>query len=487
MYGDGQGRPIREHSRRIVVVGAGAAGILSARALLRAGHPSVVLVERNSSWAPGPAYSTSDREHLLNVPASRLSVDSDSPNDFVEWASTRGCCADESSFLPRSLYGEYLQDALCRVERCAPGRLTRVTGDAVGVARETHGRHRRAGVVVGLGDGTSIGAAHVVLALGNPPSRPLSGSSPAIVDDPWSILTQRVEPDDSVVLVGSGLTAVDIALSFAARRHRGPIRMVSRRGLLPRCHEVGPVSPVAPTEFASIPSARTLLAAVRGAIVDVDGDWRAVFDAIRHDTNDLWARLPEPERARLLRHAARYWEVHRHRMAPEVAASIGALVSSGRVELRAAAVVGIGCSADGITRVTVRDARTGTSELATKWVVNCTGPDFDLGRADSPLVRSLLARRSARPGPLGLGLDVTADGALVDDAGRASPAISLVGPLRRGVEWETTAIPDIRRQVEALAPRLVGDHLRERRAAATSEHVAPTRDIGPRWRVAEPG
>jgi uncharacterized NAD(P)/FAD-binding protein YdhS len=461
---DGQGRPVGTHAPPAVVVGAGASGLLCARALLRYGHPAVVLVERNESWGAGPAYSTSDPEHLLNVPASKLSADSVRPNDFAEWAAHRIGGAGSESFLPRALYGEYLKDSLHRVDRCTSRpKLVRITAEVVDV--ELRGRPEAQPVRVKLGDGTSIAAEQVVLALGNPPPRPLPGNSPAILDDPWSVHRRSADPDDSIVLVGTGLTAVDVALSLAARRHRGPIRMVSRRGLLPRRHVAGPAVPLGSDDVRSLRSARTarsLLVAMRAAIAEAGGDWRAVFDAIRNDTNEIWRGLPDAERARLLRHAARYWEIHRHRMPPDAAARVAELVASGRIELRAGAVTGIDGTAVGAGRVRVRHACGAESILTADRVVNCSGPNFDLRRAGSRLLCGLFTSGAARPGPLGFGLDVTADGSLIDCRGRVSSSVSVVGPLRRGVEWETTAIPDIRRQVEALAPRLVTGRLRQR-------------------------
>jgi uncharacterized NAD(P)/FAD-binding protein YdhS len=458
MDGDGQGRPVGTHTPPLVVVGAGASGLLCARALLRSGHPAVVLVERNPCWGAGPAYSTSDRAHLLNVPASRLSVDSARPNDFVDWAAARIGGVSASSFLPRAMYGEYLQDSLCRAERATSrAKLARITAEVVAVV--AGGRDRGdAPARLTLGDGTSICAEHVVLALGNPPPRPLPGNTPGIIDDPWSVHARCTDADESIVLVGTGLTAVDIALSLPARGHRGPVRMVSRRGLLPRPHTARSGPDLGPDDVGSIRSARSarsLLAAMRAAIAQAEGDWRAVFEAIRGDTNEIWSSLPNPERARLLRHAARYWEVHRHRMAPDVAAQMRELVASGRIQLCTGAVMRVDGTADGTSRVTVRGAAGRESTMAADWVVNCSGPNFDLRRAGSQLLCSLFTSGAARAGPLGFGLDVTADGSLIDCRGGVSSSVSVVGPLRRGVEWETTAIPDIRRQVEALAPRLV--------------------------------
>jgi uncharacterized NAD(P)/FAD-binding protein YdhS len=451
----------------VVVIGAGASGHLAARALIRAGSPAVVLVERDRSWSVGPAYATRDPQHLLNVAGSKLSVDSDCPHDFVTWATRRAPETSERVFLPRSLYGEYLRDALQAAARATrSSTLTRVTGEVVAVrpADRRDGSDVRAEVV--LADGRVIGANDVVLGLGNPPPRPLPADCDGVIQDPWSACVPgRVHPDDTVVVVGSGLTAVDVVLTLAARGHRGRLCLVSRHGLLPRAHDLSSARPTPLVDRDAIVSARSAVAWMRAAIDDADGDWRAVFDAVRHDTNAIWQRLPERERDRLLRHAGRRWEVSRHRMAPEVATRMGELVATGRVTMRVGTVTAVERGAHGKNRVQLQPSRAQASTISANWVVNCSGADFDLRRSETPLVRSLLASGIARPGPLGSGFDVCGAGALLDELGRPSSVVSVVGPLRRGVEWETTAIPDIRRHVEELAP-LIATRGRRRMSAA---------------------
>jgi uncharacterized NAD(P)/FAD-binding protein YdhS len=274
----------------------------------------------------------------------------------------------------------------------------------------------------------------VVLALGNPPPRPLAGDAGRVINDPWRGCTSTaIRRDDSVVLAGTGLTAVDVALSLVGRGHRAPIRMVSRHGLLPRAHEVRPARPCRPMRSPHPTTARSAIAWLRASVSDANGDWRGVFDAVRPCTNEIWRGLPEREQERFLRHAARYWEVHRHRLAPEVARSVHDLVEAGRIE---------------IARGTARSAS------AARWMINCTGPNFDLSVSESPLIRGLLEHGLARPGSLGLGFAVAGDGSLLDGSGEPSAPISVIGPLRRGSEWETTAIPEIRGQSEQLARRI---------------------------------
>jgi uncharacterized NAD(P)/FAD-binding protein YdhS len=138
-------------------------------------------------------------------------------------------------------------------------------------------------------------------------------------------------------------------------------------------------------------------------------------------------------------------------MAPENARVIGSLLESGRLRVIAGRIAGMSVGKD---RIEVRVNRRGSRVLEiirAARVVNCTGPGTDLRRTKDPLVQDLLTRRLARPGPLGLGFDTDRDGALVGADGRPSLSLFTLGPLLKGRDWETTAIPEIRMQTEALA------------------------------------
>ncbi|MGO9875191.1 MAG: FAD/NAD(P)-binding protein [Acidimicrobiia bacterium] len=474
------GRSIENGShsdRRVVaVIGAGASGILTARALLcSASAYTVVLIERDVDWRVGPAYGTTNPCHLLNVPAGKLSVDEHAPGDFVNWARSRVDSASHDAFLPRSLFGEYLREALVTSAACAArSTLSRITGRVVRLVSTAHGIH------VEMEDGQHLDVDHVVLALGNPSPRAIGSGQANVINDPWSPDLDMIADDDPVVLVGSGLTAIDIALQLCASgRRRAPIEMVSRRGLLPAVHAPRSISPS--VELVAPRTARSALRTFRKAVDERQGDWRAVFDDVRGRTNEFWAGLSEQERSRLLRHVARYWEVHRHRIPPQVAAHVERLVDTGFVHVRRG-TVDVRAAAGGDHDVV---AFADGAELVmhdAMWVVNCTGPHYELRSSDDPLIRHLLDNGIARSGPCGLGLDIAADGQLIDISGRPSDSISVIGPLRRGAEWETTAIPEIRRQATDLAIQMTRREHRSRtarrnmlRSRGGARSVTPTR------------
>lgn len=417
---------------RVVVVGGGAAGVIVTATLLReaGGTPlDVHIVERSGTVGPGLAYGTQETLHLLNNYAGRMSAFEDDPGHLVRWCRAQDDIVSTDTFLPRHVYGSYLAHLL---EEPTPRgcRLTRVRGEVVGV--DDSGTDYS----VTLASGDRLAADVVVLALGNPPPRDLPEvreAASAYAPNPWaSVLTDRVSRGSRVLLVGTGLTTVDVAAQLANAHHEIEMVAVSRHGLLPLRHLDRPPMPsgVAARPMRTVSAA---LAAARTAVVDSDGDWRGVVETVKAGANEQWAEWTYAEQQRFLRHSARYWEVARHRMAPAMADLVEGLLLDGRLRL----------------------ARPDDVDAASfDLVVNCTGPAPVATPGWNPLVDGLAARGLLRPGPHGLGLDVSADGRLLDEAGVPARALRVVGAARRGVEWEVAAVPDIRRQARVVARAL---------------------------------
>jgi uncharacterized NAD(P)/FAD-binding protein YdhS len=281
-----------------------------------------------------------------------------------------------------------------------------------------------------------------------------------------------VDVSRPVLLVGTGLTMLDVALELRGRGLEAPLLAVSRRGLLPRPHRA-PASPPRPVELgaallAGPPTIRRYLREVRRTVAaHPDVDWRDVLASIRGVTPDLWAALPLRERARFLRHLQPYWEVHRHRAAPEIAAAGDALVRDGRLRVVAARLLRLEGGPDGVT-VRYRRRETGASEEArVGTVINCTGPSGKVAALGEPLLDSLLRQGLLTPCPLGLGIRTAPGYALRDAAGNASEVLFHTGPLLKADHWESTAVPELRVHAARLA-----EHLRATAVPAALRAVA---------------
>jgi uncharacterized NAD(P)/FAD-binding protein YdhS len=465
----------------IAIVGAGFSGTLLTLHLLRRcpAGTRIHLIERNRRFGPGAAYSTGNANHLLNVPAGRMSAFRDRPTDFQDWlvASTPELTSAEAAttFVPRGLYGDYIRRLLVDEMRkpANAGRLKLSRGDVLAI------EERDRTLALRLDRDRAIEAA--VLAIGNFPPEPPPGADAAFLEsdcyraDPWGADNfGDLDPAGPVLLIGTGLTMVDAAITLFDQGHRGPIHALSRRGLLPRRHGSG-LGTSAPRNRA-FPTRLTALASYlreesRNA-VETGGHWQAVIDELRPFTQDVWHALSIEDRKRFMRHLRPWWEVHRHRMAPGVAERFEQARATGQLHIHSGRIQRFTASESGVT-VEYRERKSGAAaELTVARVINCSGPGCDYDRITDPLVRDLLDRGLVRPDDLRLGLDVTGNCALKHEDGSISRRLFAVGPATKGAFWEMTAVPDIRRQCEYL-----GDFLAGQTGAAparTRIEVAPT-------------
>ncbi len=450
----------------VAIIGGGFSGAILAAQLLRQGDPSisVVVVEKTSSVGRGLAYGTDCSSLLLNVRARNMSAFPDDPNHFLRWAqSNHDPSTGPGSFLPRAVYGRYVQSVLNEsVQLAGNDRMEWVTDETLQLSPTDDG------IELELHSGRRLLADRVVLALGNfPPSNPLAAwkaeTGSRYFRDPWSGSTfKSVENLGDVLLVGSGLTSVDVAVQLRERGCRGTIHILSRRGLLPQPHKATDACP----PFWNNSSPKSVSGLLRLVRQQVEGaqkqriEWQSVFDSLRPQVAQIWQSLSEPERRRFLRHVRPYWEVHRHRAAPQIAQSIAEQISGGQIKVHAGRITGY--TEDGSrVKVTYHDRKSGkANSISVDRIINCTGPESDCRRLDNRLISSLLASGSARPDPLFLGLDVSPDGALVSRNGTISDSLFAIGPIRKGSVWESTAVPELREQIHRLAERLLNsDHL----------------------------
>ncbi|WP_148611967.1 FAD/NAD(P)-binding protein [Nocardioides rubriscoriae] len=439
---------------RVAVIGGGASGVLTAINLLgRSADPGlrVEIHEATGIVGRGIAYGTNDARHLLNVRSRHMSAFPDVPSDLIEWARRTGRSLDPQAFLPRLDFATYLQDRLAEVAdhrlRICAGRVDDV------VAVDGCFEVRTAGDV--------SRADSVVLAHGHQRPRPLVLDGDQLppaswyVADPWDLGALRVLADDAtVVVVGTGLTAVDVVVTLLEEGPRRRVVMVSRRGRLPAAHVAASstawVQPVPEGPLTADLLADHVRDQVRAAATQGVG-WRAVVDGLRAATTPLWKRLPLDERRRFLAVHAHEWEVRRHRMAPEVAARIRGYQDEGRLSVLAGGLTSV-ADRGGHCEVRIGDLPTAVTAQA---LVNCTGPATDVTRSDDPLLLALRERGLLTPDPLLLGIDTLDGGELVGEHGEAVPGLYAVGPSRKGTLWESTAIPEIRAQAAAVADRIL--------------------------------
>jgi uncharacterized NAD(P)/FAD-binding protein YdhS len=246
-----------------------------------------------------------------------------------------------------------------------------------------------------------------------------------------------------VLLIGTGLTAIDAALMLDAAGFEGQIVAVSRRGMVPRAHAEPAPPPALERELQ--PRCTSLIRSVRRRAAEIG--WRAAVDQLRPVTQKLWASAPAAERRRFLRHLRPYWDVHRHRIAPQIAEKIAQMEREGRLSFKAGKLLGA-------TEKMVTWRARGSDNAETIHVariVNCTGPQANIARSSEPLLENLLKAGRIRPDVCRIGFDVDETNRLRDADGEPSESLYASGPMTRSAWWEIVAVPDIRGQVAGLA------------------------------------
>ena len=446
---------VKSRDKTIAIVGGGASGALTAYHLVREGAKArILLIDPRRELGLGLAYSTPSMRHLLNVPAGKISALPQEPDHFLNWLRVHfDAHATPATFAPRAVFGYYLQSILAGIEGLQHVRAKVVDLSDTGT-----------GALLKLDNSDRIHADVVVLATGNFDPAELPGVSRsaaagwAYCNNAWLPETYSfLPPDAPVTLIGSGLTGVDVILRLRELGHRGKITVISRYGVFPNRHAA--YTPIAESAIPA-DTTPTCVAYLRALHTRMrrGTEWRAAIDSLRATTNKLWLALPLKEQKRFRRHLQRRWDVVRHRMAPSIADAIDAELAAGTLILREGTMQRVNAVQSG-AEVTVRTV-TGLETFTTARVINCTGPDMNYRRVNSPLMNSLFAHGLASPGPLGGGFNCARTGALIGAHGDASRILFGLGPGRLGNLLESIAMPEIREQVvelSALIARLFED------------------------------
>ncbi|WP_053268801.1 FAD/NAD(P)-binding protein [Pseudomonas chlororaphis] len=457
----------------VLIVGGGLSGALLAAQLLRLpGRRQVRVIEPRSELGRGEAYSAVELGHTLNGNAARMSVDPDNADDLTQWLSDylAGGGWPESEqqpvpvselFAPRGIFGLYVQQRLAEAQAIGAlqgSTVTHVRAEAVDLQADAEGAW------LTLDDGQRLRGAFAVLATGmfpaaRTPQTESSGLNAAALD-PWDVSAMsRLDPQATVLIIGSGLTMVDAVVSLEQAGHRGPIEVFSRHGLLPHVRRQPPAWVDFLAEDPSIRTPRQLLHELRRQCRQAlaDGvDWQAPLDTVRAHIGRLWSQATDGQRRQFVRHVRPWWESHHHRSPPLSAELVARLHGEGRLRIHAASFKGLEPSANGRLAIGIRRrGETQTTWVAGDALINSSGIEYDWRRVARPLPQQLLARGLIQPGPLALGIRADAGGAVVDAQGQVASRLFAMGPPLRGMWWESTAVTDVASQAKALAARLV--------------------------------
>jgi uncharacterized NAD(P)/FAD-binding protein YdhS len=452
----------------VLIIGGGLSGTMLAVQLLRLpGQRQILVIEPRAELGRGEAYSAVELGHTLNGNAARMSVDPDNADDLTEWLtdyigaggwpeSDQQHVPISELFPPRGIFGLYAQQRLAEAKAASASTVEHVRGEVIDLQVQADS------TLLTLDNGEQLRGAQTVLATGmfpaaHTPQTESSGLNAAAVD-PWDVRAMtRIDPQSTVLIIGSGLTMVDAVVSLEQAGHCGPIEIFSRHGLLPHVRRQPPSWEDFLAANQALRSPRQLLREVRRQcrIARAQGiDWQAPLDTVRAHIGRLWSQASEGEKRQFVRHVRPWWESHHHRSPPLSAQLVARLHEAGRLRIRAASFKGLEPSADGVTirlRYRGQQAITRVSGAA---LINSSGIEYDWRRVARPLPQQLLKRGLIQPGPLALGIAADVSGAVLDAQGQVSERLFAMGPPLRGMWWESTAVTDVALQAKALALRL---------------------------------
>lgn len=446
--------------KRIGIIGAGFSGtaLLAAIARFVKDPVEIILFEKTGSFALGEAYKTPYYFHLLNVRAKDMSAFEDAPDHFLQWLQRHPeihAYADAAQplaeqFMPRKLYGEYLRDVLAE-SQSGSVQVVLETAEAIDILVDA-GKNQAAII---LQDGRQYVVDQVVLALGNaaPSAFPFPVEAAQCIAHSWDYTAPaRIRKHDPVMIVGTGLSMIDAVLTLYHQGHRGVIYGLSRHGLLPLRHadHSAPFALQQEKLSTKLSELTRYINTAGRSLINQGEDWRSVINAVRPHVVKLWQGISAQDKKRFVRHMLPYWNIHRHRVHTAIADLLTKLEGEQQLQIIAGRILAVDHD-EVLIKLRGQDE---TKSVTAKWLINCMGPSMHA--VSQPILAALLKRGLAALDASKLGLALNEHGALIDDKGNISSLLFAIGPLRRATEWETSAVPEIRKQSFDLATYFFG-------------------------------
>ncbi len=443
----------------IVIVGAGASGTLTTIQLMR--HlkvkTTIVLIDKaERTFFRGVAYSSQLEYEPLNVHADKMSAWTNQPDDFYEWLIVnRDASVKPDSFVSRRWFGDYLEQTFYRqTELSKHVTVVKMMDEVVSLEKSIHDDYYN----VSLGSGKKINAHAIVLATGNEAPQSFFTEEQTKVlgnayhANPWNTQPQKIHKNDTVLVLGTGLTMVDIVLSLRERHHSGPIFCFSRNGFLPLPHAADSQITV-PVPKKNI-TLKDCFFYLREQAAEADANklpWQSVLDTFRPFTVSAWRSFSLKEKAFFLKKLKPLWDIHRHRIPQKSNQLLQELIDKGQLKIISGSFTDIQKKDDHF-EFHYKEKNSGKPRhISVHHIINCTGPAADYLKCSNKLIHQMLRDGYAVQDDLKLGIETGEQGEIINAHHEPLSGCYAVGPLRRACEWETTAIREVRAQAESIA------------------------------------
>lgn len=426
----------------ILLIGLGATGTLVLKQLSSQTEHSVWAVESHRDQLfRGVAYAQKFNRCPLNVQAKSMAMIGESDLDFVQWLQRKRHPYGADDFVPRSIYGDYLEEWGLQVVNSMGSRFNLV------VSTVSDLKPTKSGVYAVI-DGLTHVFDCVILATGNQQPARLPGVAktvPGYFQSSWDIDWNTFPQNGKVVVVGSGLSAIDVLIEANGRGFKGEFLVVSRHGRWPTTFSIAPIS-----HDLEWPEDRSLNSIMRWFAVNykLGVPVESMVHLLRTHFQMLWKGWTYAEQDFFLKRLKHRWDALRHRIPPESASLLKWYKATKRLRVIPGEIDDVEYH-QGQLRVLIK-RKNGTLAVQTAFaMVNATGPAVKPSGAWLRwLEQGWLTWHPNGLGPQLHGLHP------VSKQGEVHQRIFVVGPPQRAELWETTAIREIKVQVEQAMDNL---------------------------------
>ena len=435
----------------------------------------ISIIEKQPHVCQGIAYRTSSPYHPLNVRADKMGIFANQPDHFYSWIEANqdmwrnrdpifhSLNISPTHFLPRRLYAIYLQHMFEEIQT-----LVKSKNVTCNVIHDTayDANIRDEGIEILLKKNSSLSVDKMVLATGIPSHQTLPFETSSLLNDPryisnvWDPHVEHVLHNlfagskgigKKIVIIGSGLTAIDVLFTMHSLHYQGRFHFISKHGIFPEVHPGHLLPAHADFRLEDLPSRLSdLIHFFKQQLEQCkEKEWMQVVDAFRHCTQAFWQALPLPTKKRFMRHLFFLWNKHRHRMSPQSYDLVRLYENSQALTLTAGLIQEVTPLSHEALRIKyISRETTELKEEEVDCVINCTGPDYRIMHHPDSLIQSLLKKQVILPDELQLGLKVLQKEKL---AGKGEGKVYALGTLLFGELLETSAVPELRIQAQSIA------------------------------------